>query len=143
MWTWTFAVTVLVKTRLRVSWERIIIHLVHAQSKLFRSRNSLSQPNLSNVNGNVFYIPHITIYGSWRFTLLFSVLRCENCDRYRKFTRAVFCIFSLESLLFYPWSAYYSERALMSSYNFLYYTLKKASASITFLANELMNVKRL
>ena len=32
--------------------------------------------------------------------------RCENCDRYRKFTRAVFCIFSLESL-FYPWSAYY------------------------------------
>ena len=73
LWTWTFAVTVLVKTRLRVSWERIFIHLVHAQSKLFRSRNSLSQPNLSNVNGNVFYIPHIIIYGSWRFTLLFSV----------------------------------------------------------------------
>lgn len=59
--------------------------------------------------------------------------RCENCDRYRKFTRAVFCIFSLESL-FYPWSAYYRERALMSSYNYLYYTLKKASASVTFLA---------
>lgn len=47
--------------------------------------------------------------------------RYENCDRYRKFTRAVFCIFSLESL-FYPWSAYY-----------LYNTLKKASASVAFL----------
>ena len=59
--------------------------------------------------------------------------RCENCDRYRKFKRAVFCIFSLESL-FYLWSAYYRERALMSSCNYLYYTLKKASASVTFQA---------